>query len=522
MPQAIPSFLSLNINNITFFITKAHIKESLESLFHITCEGYVESLQKHPFSLDSFTSLKHSSHTNSTLHNPTTLNFHPDTLINKQATFSIENPHTIAQDNNTPVFANTPASLQSSNTYRIAQRNKEQKIYTGVISFVEYLGLNPQSSANILNRAKESQALSHKHFFTFTLSSPLYRMSLNKANRIYINKNIIEVIQTILDFHKETLGKKLDFSHIHLSYPKLELITQYQESDLDFITRLAHNNGIYFYEDEHSIYFNDFSQKETPRNVLFNPKSNNALNEPCISSFYKQQTLKANSFTQSSENTLNPFVLQSVSLKSDFNAQEEGGDSSLTQDFIYNEHNYLGNSSFTHNMDLTIPLSLKEKRTQVLHNCFQAQSNIYDLLLNQPISIDFSQSIKESRENQKDFYIIAIEHLLINEALLANTFNTNDGLIKKENVFTNNNLNNMVAREPSSTETQRINSLDTSSLNATKAYSNILTFLPIAFSYVPSLKSKPKAPIALWGLSLVRVRIYREREILFIQMNMGE
>ncbi|WP_290882276.1 hypothetical protein [Helicobacter sp.] len=37
--------LSLNVNSLTFLITKAHIKESLESLFVITCEGYIESLE---------------------------------------------------------------------------------------------------------------------------------------------------------------------------------------------------------------------------------------------------------------------------------------------------------------------------------------------------------------------------------------------------------------------------------------------------------------------------------------------
>lgn len=510
MSSPTSSFLSLNINNITFLITKAHIKESLESLWRIECEGYIESLQEHPFTLDSFASIKNNSHITSALNNPTsTLNFHPDTLINKQATFSIENPYTISKEKNTLVFNNTSvkalASLKTSNTNGIFQGNKEQgtKVYTGILSFVEYLGLNPQSSANVLNRAKESKGLNHKHFFTFTLTSPLMRMSLNKANRIYTDKTIVEAIQTTLDFHKEAIGKNLDFSHLHLSYPKLELITQYKESDLDFITRLAHNNGIYFYEDDHSIYFNDFSQKENPRNVLFNPKSNNTLNEPCITSFYKQQTLKTNSFTQSSENALNPFALQNLSLKSDLNSQKENGESSFTQDFIYNEHHYLSEASFTQNIDLKTPLSLKEKRTQVLHNCFQAQSNIYDLFLNQHINIDFSQSIKESKDNLKDFYIIAIEHLFINEALLANNFNSNDELIKKENVFTKNNLKDMAGKELSNAETQRINtlaSLDTSSLNSAKAYSNILTFLPITFSYTPSLKSKPKAPNSTLGV----------------------
>ncbi|WP_306308791.1 contractile injection system protein, VgrG/Pvc8 family, partial [Helicobacter cinaedi] len=55
---------------------------------------------------------------------------------------------------------------------------------------------------------------------------------------------VIEAIHSTLNFYTHDLIKPLDFSGIALHYPKLELISQYEESDLDFITRLAHNNGI--------------------------------------------------------------------------------------------------------------------------------------------------------------------------------------------------------------------------------------------------------------------------------------
>lgn len=103
----------------------------------------------------------------------------------------------------------------------------------------------------------------------------------------------------------------------------------------------------------------------------------------------------------------------------------------------------------------------------------------------------FSQSIKESKDNLKDFFIIAIEYLFINEALLANNFNSNDELIKKENVFTENNLKDILGKGLSNTQIQGINtltSLDTSSLNTA------------IFSYTPSLKSKSKAPNSTLGV----------------------
>ncbi|MGI7584707.1 contractile injection system protein, VgrG/Pvc8 family [Campylobacter coli] len=49
---------------------------------------------------------------------------------------------------------------------------------------------------------------------------------------------------------------KIDYSNIHFhNYEEQELISQYNESDLDFITRLSHNNGIFFYEDRNYYLF---------------------------------------------------------------------------------------------------------------------------------------------------------------------------------------------------------------------------------------------------------------------------
>ncbi|WP_334090178.1 contractile injection system protein, VgrG/Pvc8 family [Helicobacter typhlonius] len=493
------SYLSLSLPSFTFTITKAHIKESLESLWRIECEGYIESLEENPFALDSFASLKNKN-------NPTSaLNFHPNALINKQATFRISNPY--PQTHNTSKtldFTNNPALKSLKDNIKSKNKHKENKDsitslsslekvkeYQGVLSFVEYLGLNPQSSANVFHRGNLTPSLNHKHFFKLTLCSSLYRMSLNKANRIYTDKSVIEVIHSTLNFYTHDLIKPLDFSAITLTYPKLELISQYQESDLDFITRLAHNNGIYFCDVAGSICFYDTAQRHSSRELTFNPNVNNTLNEPCISSVKKLQSLRANFFTQSSENTLNPFALQSLSLKSDSLQQEVEQDSLMHS---FNEHHYVGEFSFTQKSDLKTPLTLKEKRLRVLEQSLSAQSNIYDLTLNEWVRLNFSSNLEENKENLRDFIIIEMEQVLTNEALLENNFNSNDNAIKKEN-----------AKHLKGSES--LNTLTQSALNAlkstpekSKSYVNTLTLLPLPFSYTPSLKSKPKAPNSTLGV----------------------
>ena len=184
------SFLTLTTSSLTFIITKAHIKESLESLWSIECEGYIESLKEHPFSQDST--------------NSSNLNFHPNALINQQASLKISNPYpkdsttskTLNFTSNTPSSHTLSSSLAKnnesnqespygSNRESTNQSNKESpngdsdiKEYQGVLFCVEYLGLNAQSSANVLNRGNKTTSLNHKHFFTFTLRSSLYRIIL--------------------------------------------------------------------------------------------------------------------------------------------------------------------------------------------------------------------------------------------------------------------------------------------------------------------------------------------------------
>ncbi|HEF7488710.1 TPA: hypothetical protein SA867_001839, partial [Campylobacter jejuni] len=262
------SFMSLNISNSTsnplpFKITKAIIKESLEELFSIECEGFFESLDESLFNLSQ------------------DFNFHPNVLIDQEAILSIHNPY----ENNTLNFD-----------------TNEVKNYKGIITYIKYLGINHKSTSNINDNSSNTKQLKYKHFFSFKLESVLKRLSLNKANRIYTHTNIIEVIKQTLGFYQDILHKEIDYSNIHFNYEEQELISQYNESDLDFIARLSHNNGIFFYEDENTIYFCDVYKNVKNKEIEYNPNVNNILNQACISSIYKEQSLRTNSFTHSSIN----------------------------------------------------------------------------------------------------------------------------------------------------------------------------------------------------------------------------
>ncbi|OEX69865.1 type VI secretion system Vgr family protein, partial [Campylobacter sp. BCW_4341] len=381
-------------------------------------------------------------------------NFHPNVLIDQEAILNIHNPY----ENNTLNFD-----------------NNEVKNYKGIITYIKYLGINHESALNINDSASNTKQIKYKHFFSFKLQSVLIRLSLNKANRIYTHTNIIEVIKQTLGFYQDILHKEIDYSNIHFNYEEQELISQYNESDLDFITRLSHNNGIFFYEDENTIYFCDVYKNVKNKEIEYNPNVNNILNQACISSIYKEQSLRTNSFTHSSINANTPLNLLSL------HSSKVPYEQELNNKAYYNEHFYESEYSFTKSIDLKTKPSLKEKRALVLNESLLAKSNIYHLSLGDFITLNYKEfnhqeEIKNQDEEKqdkasllKDFIIIANTQILIDDAILANSINTNDHLNLKD-------------------------------LNLSKSYSNTLTLLKKNIIFTPSFKAKPKAPNSTQGI----------------------
>ncbi|EAM0949179.1 type VI secretion protein VgrG, partial [Campylobacter jejuni] len=341
--------------------------------------------------------------------------------------------------------------------------------------YIKYLGINHESALNINDSTSNTKQIQYKHFFSFKLQSVLIRLSLNKANRIYTHTNIIEVIKQTLGFYQDILHKEIDYSNIHFNYEEQELISQYNESDLDFITRLSHNNGIFFYEDENTIYFCDVYKNVKNKEIEYNPNINNILNQACISSIYKEQSLRTNSFTHSSINANTPLNLLSL------HSSKVPYEQELNNKACYNEHFYESEYSFTKSIDLKTKPSLKEKRALVLNENLLAKSNIYHLSLGDFITLNYKEfnhqeEIKNQDEEKqdkasllKDFIIIANTQILIDDAILANSINTNDHLNLKD-------------------------------LNLNKSYSNTLTLLKKNIIFTPSFKAKPKAPNSTQGI----------------------
>lgn len=415
----------------SFVVTKAKIKESLEAIFEINLEGYIETIYK-----DIFYPIKQ----NNKVIYP--LLFNPNHIKNSIAKLEINNPY------------NTQKKIIDFN-----QRNS--KIYTGVISGVDYLGYKNNTSLS-----KVLKSANVRHYFSLNITSTLFLLSLNKSNRIYTNTSILDVIKEILKKYATVIYKELDFSLLPSVLTKQDIITQYQESDLEFITRLCFNNGIYFYEDENKIYFQtdsvyhkqtdikDQYKKEESRSIIFNSNTNNNLNEPCISSITRHKRLVSNTFSISYSDFNNPsnVAYQTIFKDALFDDTENKNK--------YHIHNFDGQSSLLDTADIKSQLHLEQLRANIADSIYMATSNIYNLILGSDISIENNQITKDNQ-----FMIIGMEQTLIN----------NDG-INGEETYINQDMQELLT------------------------YTNTLTLIPKYLPFTPNTKAKPMPPNLTQGI----------------------
>lgn len=429
------SYANLTINGQVFTVTKATIKESLEEIFSAECEGYCESMES-----PLIQSL------NSTLSN----DLDGYKFLDKQAVLKIKK--IALQNTSDPNSINLPSS-----------GGIDESVYNGIISEVGYIGTS--------NTGGHKSSISQKYFFKFVLSSPLFRLSINSANRIFTDQTIIDVIKEILKFYRTSLIKEVDFSNVKNSYEPREYISQYNESDLNFLQRICFNNGIYFYEDDSKIYFydtvtisgfelenQDGATSNAPSNfreINFNPNINNALKQECIKAINKTEILSANNFSYSSQNTIYPTVLDTVNSKQNEKTK-------------YNAHFHLGQYSFTQQESLNIPTELKRRRSILNLNTYIADSNVFGLKLNSGVSLSYDPSTLKN-DTKFDFKIIALVQNFVDETNLENRLDTNDIVPISDKSFST-------------------------------SYSNQIIMLPSSTVYVPKFKTKPRSSEVTLGV----------------------
>lgn len=102
-----------------------------------------------------------------------------------------------------------------------------KRFFHGIVNSVTELGATNDGGSNLYN---------------LTLVPKLWLMSLSAHNRIFEAKTVVDVVKEVAAAY----GESLDAGKLG-AYPKREIITQFGESDLDFVQRLLAEEGIAYY-----------------------------------------------------------------------------------------------------------------------------------------------------------------------------------------------------------------------------------------------------------------------------------
>ena len=109
------------------------------------------------------------------------------------------------------------------------QTNDDPRIVHGIVSCIEEVGVGPKFTN-----------------YAATIVPALWTFGLRKDCCIYQAQNVPDVIKDILVSGGLESGTDFDI-RLKGSYPKMEYCVQYRESDLEFVTRLMEETGIFYF-----------------------------------------------------------------------------------------------------------------------------------------------------------------------------------------------------------------------------------------------------------------------------------
>ena len=138
----------------------------------------------------------------------------------------------------------------------------------------------------------------HQMLYSMQVRPPLWRARLRQNSRIFQNEDIKSILGTILQENDVTDWRPL-FSEAH---PAREFCVQYNETDYDFLARMAAEEGLFFYEepspdsDDQSLVLCD-TVRFLPEafDIPWNPNTRTEVSTPCISQFRHSAQIRPSS-----------------------------------------------------------------------------------------------------------------------------------------------------------------------------------------------------------------------------------
>lgn len=167
--------------------------------------------------------------------------------------------------------------LDSNATLTIWRETEVQRVVNGIVISIE------QGDTGL-----------HQTRYRFSIRPSLWRAGLGHRSRIFQQQNFLEILETLLKENKIS-----DYAHA-LRYPHAvrEFCVQYNESNLDFINRLAAEEGIYYFFEhqngKHTLVFSDdcAALHDGPTLPYYPDQPSTSLEEPCVTTFKRRESLR--------------------------------------------------------------------------------------------------------------------------------------------------------------------------------------------------------------------------------------
>lgn len=119
------------------------------------------------------------------------------------------------------------------------------RVKHGTTSSGESMIIQPLDVWGIPKSIEQCERGKHWVAYRLTLVPRLSRLSLNVRSAVYLDKTVPEIIEEVLKANGMTSS---DYEiQTARSYVKREFCVQYLESDLDFVSRLAEHEGIFYF-----------------------------------------------------------------------------------------------------------------------------------------------------------------------------------------------------------------------------------------------------------------------------------
>ncbi|WP_411703661.1 type VI secretion system tip protein VgrG [Edaphovirga cremea] len=167
--------------------------------------------------------------------------------------------------------------LDNTATLTIWRETEVQRTVNGIVTSVE------QGDTGL-----------HQTRYRLSVRPALWRVGLGRNSRIFQQQGFLDILETLMKENNIS-----DYAHaFRYTHAVREFCVQYNESDLDFINRLAAEEGVYYFfehgNDKHTLVFSDTCDAlhNGPTLPYYPNKQQTSFDELCITTFKRRESLR--------------------------------------------------------------------------------------------------------------------------------------------------------------------------------------------------------------------------------------